>query len=193
MPRLCRERRSVTGGPGSCVPRSMDGEHALVTSLLVGHPCAVGVGRGCHASAHVVLRRGQLVHRYRFCLFQHRQHRLSPSAQRRTTQNEWRPTHGPRQVEALIRTPVSRTVSGHSRVFTEIYGLTRPRVSRLPRPLKIFAQVRRIPMVDATVKGICRAFCLCLQVIPRRPSARCVPLSGERRGCRSLRFFAVAR
>ena len=64
---------------------------------------------------------------------------------------------------------------------------------RMTRPQEIRAQVRRIPMVDATVEGICRACCLCLQVIPRRWSARCVPLSGERRGCRSPRFFVVAR
>ena len=118
MPRLYRERRSVTGGPGSCVPRSTDGEHALVTSLLVGHPCAVGVGRDCHASAHVVLRRRQLVHRYWICLFQHRQHRLSPSAQHRTTQNEWQPTHGPHQVEAMMRPPVSGTFRGLRRGTT---------------------------------------------------------------------------
>ena len=115
MLRIYRARRSVTGGPGSCVPRSTDGEHALVTSLLVGHPCAVGVGRDCHASAHVVLRRRQLVHRYWICLFQHRQHRLSPSAQHRTTQNEWQPTHGPHQVEAMMRPPVSGTSYGTTR------------------------------------------------------------------------------
>ena len=127
VPRLYRERRSV-GGPGSCVPRSTDGEHAPVTSLLVGHPWADGVGRDCHASAHVVLRRRQLVHRCRFCLFQHRQHRLSPSAQHRTTQNEWRPTQRPRQVEAMIRMPASRTVNGHR--FTAVPVSSRQAESR---------------------------------------------------------------